>query len=82
MMMAYLSAACWLVVALGALAAVFSDKVKDTATERFALAWVSIGALAAGARVLHLGQASDTALFVSTGLAAYVFAQVRKHAYR
>lgn len=81
-MMAYLSGICWLIVALGALAAVFSDKVKDTATERFALAWVSIGAVAAAARVLYLGQASDTAVFVSTGLAAYVLALVRKHAYR
>ena len=81
-MMAYLSAACWMVVAFGALAAVFSDKIKDTVTERFALAWVSIGAVAAAGRVVYLGQISDTALFVSTGLAAYVIAVARKYAYR
>ena len=68
--------------AFGALAAVFSDKIKDTVTERFALAWVSIGAVAAAGRVVYLGQISDTALFVSTGLAAYVIAVARKYAYR
>lgn len=68
---ASVAGAAWLVVALGALWAVFSPRVDDTAPERLMLAWVCIGSLAASARVLYLGVVSDTALFVALGLAGH-----------
>lgn len=76
---AVLAFVSWLIVAGGAVLAVFSRAIKDTTFERIGLAAVSLTATGAACRIFMAGWASagDAALAAST--AFYVAAVTAKH---
>ncbi|CAB3712528.1 hypothetical protein CEY09_30330 [Achromobacter marplatensis] len=76
---AVLAFVCWLVVAGGAMLAVFATSIKDTTLERVGLAAICMTATGAACRVFVAGWASagDAALAASAAL--YVAAVTVKH---
>lgn len=74
-----LAVLCWVVVAIGWGAAIFSPRINDSWLERLALAWVSIGACAAAWRALSFGWITNTGWLISMGLALHVVAVYLKH---
>lgn len=76
---AVLAFVCWLVVAGGAVLAVFSKSINDTTLERMGLAAVCLTATGAACRIFVAGWASagDAALAASAAL--YVAAVTVKH---
>lgn len=69
----------WLVVAGGAVLAVFSRAIKDTTFERIGLAAVSLTATGAACRIFIAGWASAGDAALAASAAFYVAAVTAKH---
>ncbi|WP_454674832.1 hypothetical protein [Achromobacter pestifer] len=70
---------CWLVVAGGAVLAVFSKSVNDTTLERVGLAAVCLTATGAACRIFVVGSASAGDAALAASAAFYVAAVTVKH---
>jgi len=70
---------CWLVVAGGAVLAVFSKSINDTTLERVGLAAVCLTATGAACRVFVAGWASTGDAALAASAAFYVAAVTVKH---
>lgn len=77
-----LSVICWLIVAAGAVTAVFSSRIQDTLLERVGLGAICIAACAAAWRAYASGWVTNTGFWVSVALAFYVIAVFKKHSRR
>lgn len=76
---AVLAFVSWLIVAGGAVLAVFSRAIKDTTFERIGLAAVSLTATGAACRVFIAGWASAGDAALAASAAFYVAAVTAKH---
>lgn len=76
---AVLAFVSWLIVAGGALLAVFSRAIKDTTFERIGLAAVSLTATGAACRIFVAGWASAGDAALAASAAFYVAAMTAKH---
>ena len=76
---AVLAFVCWLVVAGGAVLAVFSKSIKDTTLERVGLAAVCLTATGAACRIFVAGWASAGDAALAASAAFYVAAVTAKH---
>lgn len=76
---AVLAFVSWLIVAGGAVLAVFSRAIKDTTLERIGLAAVSITATGAACRIFIAGWASAGDAVLAASAAFYVAAVTVKH---
>ncbi|WP_454676500.1 hypothetical protein [Achromobacter marplatensis] len=76
---AVLAFVCWLVVAGGAVLAVFSKSVKDTTLERVGLAAICLTATGAACRIFVAGWASAGDAALAASAAFYVAAVTAKH---
>jgi len=76
---AVLAFICWLVVAGGAVLAVFSTSIKDTTLERVGLAAVCLTATGAACRIFVAGWASAGDAALAASAAFYVAAVTAKH---
>lgn len=76
---AVLAFVSWLIVAGGAVLAVFSRAIKDTTLERIGLAAVSITATGAACRIFIAGWASAGDAVLAASTAFYVAAVTVKH---
>lgn len=70
---------CWLVVAGGAVLAVFSKSINDTTLERVGLAAVCLTATGAACRIFVAGWASAADAALAASAAFYVAAVTVKH---
>lgn len=70
---------CWLVVAGGAVLAVFSKSINDTTLERVGLAAVCLTATGAASRIFVAGWASAGDAALAASAAFYVAAVTVKH---
>lgn len=70
---------CWLVVAGGAVLAVFSKSINDTTLERVGLAAVCLTATGAACRIFVAGWASAGDAALAAAAAFYVAAVTVKH---
>ncbi|CAB3947247.1 hypothetical protein [Achromobacter dolens] len=76
---AVLAFVSWLIVAGGAVLAVFSRAIKDTTFERIGLAAVSLTATGAACRIFMAGWASAGDAALAASAAFYVAAVTAKH---
>ncbi|BEG78485.1 hypothetical protein HBIAX_05587 [Achromobacter xylosoxidans] len=76
---AVLAFVSWLIVAGGAVLAVFSRAIKDTTFERIGLAAVSLTATGAACRIFMAGWASAGDAALAASAAFYVAAVSAKH---
>lgn len=76
---AVLAFVCWLVVAAGAVLAVFARSVKDTTLERIGLAAICLTATGAACRIFAAGWASSGDAALAASAAFYVAAVAAKH---
>ena len=76
---AVLAFVCWLVVAGGAVLAVFSKSINDTTLERMGLAAVCLTATGAACRIFVAGWASAGDAALAASAAFYVAAVTVKH---
>lgn len=76
---AVLAFVSWLIVAGGAVLAVFSRAIKDTTFERIGLAAVSLTATGAACRIFLAGWASAGDAALAASAAFYVAAVTAKH---
>lgn len=76
---AVLAFVSWLIVAGGAVLAVFSRAIKDTTFERIGLAAVSLTATGAACRIFIAGWASAGDVALAASAAFYVAAVTAKH---
>ncbi|GAB1830119.1 hypothetical protein MyNCGM70_29970 [Achromobacter xylosoxidans] len=76
---AVLAFVSWLIVAGGAVLAVFSRTIKDTTFERIGLAAVSLTATGAACRIFIAGWASAGDAALAASAAFYVAAVTAKH---
>ncbi len=76
---AVLAFVSWLIVAGGAVLAVFSRAIKDTTFERIGLAAVSLTATGAACRIFIAGWASAGDAALAASAAFYVAAVTAKH---
>lgn len=76
---AVLAFVSWLIVAGGAVLAVFSRAIKDTTFERIGLAAVSLTATGAACRIFMAGWASAGDAALAASAAFYVAAMTAKH---
>lgn len=76
---AVLAFVCWLVVAGGAVLAVFARSVKDTTLERIGLAAICLTATGAACRIFVAGWASAGDAALAASAAFYVAAVTAKH---
>jgi len=76
---AVLAFICWLVVAGGAVLAVFSKSINDTTLERVGLAAVCLTATGAACRIFVAGWASAGDAALAASAAFYVAAVTAKH---
>lgn len=76
---AVLAFVCWLIVAGGAVLAVFARTVKDTTLERIGLSAICLTATGAACRVFVAGWASAGDAMLAASAAFYVVAVTAKH---
>lgn len=76
---AVLAFVSWLIVAGGAVLAVFSRAIKDTTFERIGLAAISLTATGAACRIFMAGWASAGDAALAASAAFYVAAVTAKH---
>lgn len=74
----YLCLICWLIVALGAVFAIFSSKIKDTVHERVSLSIIALGAAGASYRIYEQGWTTDGGRVLAIGAAYYVITLIVK----